>query len=395
VDAVFRVSRRLSLITACSAIRGVLMPSFRILLPLYLLSIGYRVPDFGPIATYASVITALLLPFIGYVIDSGYVALAGVLSNVFITASLLLPLISDGNYYLVIITYALANLSMFMWQPVRGAVVVREVRTDVFGRVYASFSLAFNVFRVASPLIAVGIAKYLGYLGAMAAIGTLGTASATLFYVATKDLRVESVVSRGFLSSVKESYLRVFEVLKLRPKLLLFTILDRFGWALWMPMINAYLKSYCGLSDEGVALFNSLLAITMLVMSYPAGYLTDRLGAGKALVINEVVATSSVATLALATSEPLIYVPPILMGVSVSLWISGFNALTTYMGGTRRLGALRTGLDSVRTLLAVPAPMIGGLLYSVVSTTAPFIAGTALLALATYSLTKALGSEVR
>ncbi len=393
MSEVLRWSRRLSLITVCSAIRGLMLPSFRVLFPLYLLSVGYEVPDFGPIATYASIITAALLPITGYLIDSGYVALTGVLSNVFVMASLLIPLVGDGNYVLVITAYALINLSMFMWQPVRGAVVVREVRTDVFGRVYASFSLVFNVFRVVSPVIAVGIAKYLGYLRAMALIGTLGTASSILFYLATKDLSTGSIPSKGVLRSVKESYLRVIEVLKLRPKLLLFTILDRFGWALWMPMLNAYLKSFCGLSDEGVAFFNSLLAITLLITSYPSGYLTDRLGAGKALIINEVLAATSVATLVFIKSPPLIYIPPIIMGVSISLWISGFNALTTTIGGTKRLGALRTGLDSARTFLSVPAPLIGSLLYTSIATTAPFIASTVLLTLATTSLIKALRSE--
>ena len=382
-----RRSRRLLSITICSFIRGLLIPSFMVITPLYLVSIGYKVPDFGPIATYATIVSSLLLPILGYLTDLGFIAVLGVTSNLYATLSLLIPALSSGNYLLVVLSYTLANLSMFTWQAVRGAIVVREVSTDVYGRVFASFSFAFNISRVVAPSIAIGLAKYLGYEKALVTLSSLGIVASIIFYLAIKEHRImyrRLDMRPKLLNSVKDSYLNMVRILKLRSgllRLVIFSILDRFGWALWMPMLNAYLKVTCGLGDIGVGIFNTLLALSMLITSYPSGYLTDKLGAIRSLLTNEFLALISTIILAVARNSIMIYVASVTMGLSISLWIASFNAVITSMGGIENVGIVRTGIDSIRTLIAVPAPFIGSTLYYV-AVPAPFLTGALLMVLA-------------
>lgn len=393
-----KVSLTLVGVGAYSMIRGLAIPAFRVLFPLYVLSIGYRVQDLGPMATYSAIAIALSLPLIGYLVDLGRARVIGAASGAMVAASLLIPAVSS-NYVALVAAYTLSMLGMMAWQPARSAIVALEVSPQFLGRTFSSLSAAFTVARIASPMLAVWLAGPLGYRYAMAVFAGLALAGATLFLVMTRSYRGvsnprvrEGRGDAGSLKSAFAAYLRVGKLFKEYPSLVLFTITDRFAWSLWLPMLNAYLKSVCGLGDEGVGLFNSLFAVAMLVTFYPAGLLTDKIGSVKVLIINELVGAVSAALLAVAGhgAELVAYASAVVMGVSVELWIAGYNTLTTTLRGPGNVGEVRAGLDSARTVFSIPAPALGSTLYASLSPVTPFISSIALMIMAASSLIPAL-----
>ena len=194
-----------------------------------------------------------------------------------------------------------------------------------------------------------------------------------------------SCVGLGGLSKVKCLYFRTFALDRRLVPVAVFGILDRFGWGLWMPLLNAYLKEYAGFTDEFVGLYNSLMGAGMLVFSLPAGYLTDRVGALEMLVTNEFLGAAGTLMLALGSST-IALASAIPLGVSISLWITSYNTVTSMILGAGSVGRVRAGVDATRTLISIPAPLIGSALFSGLGTLAPFVTGAALMVLATAPL---------
>ncbi len=379
-------------ITLYSMARGLAIPAFRVLLPLYMLSVGYRTQDLGPMATIASAATAALLPLVGRAVDSGWARWVGTSSGLLVAASLLIPWASH-TYAALTLAYALAVLGMMVWQPARSAVTVAEVGPAALGRAFTGFSAAFTISRIASPLIAVWLAGAVGYVKAMAAFSAVAVAGAAAFHTLSRGFRQRPRAGGrprggGLRAALLGTYARAFRLVRSEPMILLFAILDRFGWTLWLPMLNAYLKEACGLGNEGVGLFNSIFAAAMLATFYPVGRFADRAGPLKTLFLNEVVGAAATSLLILTYfgSPATAFVAGFVMGVSVELWIAGFNTLTTLLRGPERVGEVRTGIDSARMLASIPAPSVGSALYSLCGPTAPFTAGVALLIAAASSI---------
>ena len=136
------------------------------------------------------------------------------------------------------------------------------------------------------------------------------------------------------------------------------------------------------------------MAIGMLVFSLPAGYLTDKVGALRMLVANEFVGAAGVLQLALGRGL-IAMASAILLGASISLWITSYNTATSTILGAGNVGRVRAGVDATRMLVAIPAPIIGSTLFTYLGTTSPFITGATLMVLSTIPILKVLKGRVR
>ncbi len=390
--------RVLKAIAVYGFFRGIAWSGFMYLYPLYVLSIGYHTADLGPIATYASLASALVLPVAGYFIDVGYAPHVAVVSGVCVAGSLILPVISP-TYLGLVAGYALSYVAFMLWSPSRASMVALLARPEVLGRIFGIYTLLYNIARVVTPYMlghALAHATYgqlMSYVGVMILLATAGFAVAVTPFVKAVKGGVEGAADSAWstcinlrgVGKVKCMYLRTFVLDRRLVPVAIFGVLDRFGWSLWMPLLNAYLKEFAGFTDEVVGLYNTLMGAGMLASSLPAGYLTDKVGALEVLVANEFLGAAGTLMLALGTG-PVILASAIPLGISISLWITSYNTVTSVILGAGSVGRARAGVDATRILAAIPAPLVGSALFSGVSTLAPFTVGAALMLLATAPL---------
>lgn len=384
-----KTKKTLAGIAIYTAFRGVAFSSFQVLLPLYLVSIGYKVADLGPLATYATAATAVFLPFIGHMVDAGHPVAIGTLSGIVLALSLLIPSISS-SYLSFILVYILNSLSLMMWQPARISLVGRIVQSGSLGRTYAVFTAGFNIARIITPFIVVTIAYAMGYRSAMALMSIFPLIGALIYCLTARQIEIKR--RRVEIRSLFETYKNMYWILKRYPYLSLFSFFDIYGWRLWFPMLNAYLKKTVGLDDMGVGLYNSVFSASMLASSYPSGYLTDRIGPRKVLALNEILGLAT--AILLAQHMPMLaYIASVTMGISIAFWINGYNTITTLLMGPDKAGIMRSSIDAARTIVAVPAPALGSTIYSLVSFSAPFYLGTVFMGLAAFSILFVKGSK--
>ena len=383
-----------------TAVRGVALPTFWVVFPLYLLSLGYRVEDLGLIATASALVTAAALPVLGYLIDSGHAPVVAMFSAASSTAAFWVPLWRPDLVGLAA-AYVLSDLGMSSWYPARAAIVARTAGAGAVGRVVGAYVVLFNVARIVSPYVAGSMSEAVGYAEVM---HLFGLASAAGFATSLAMIVRPYYRLAGPSVEVPRGEWSVCPILPLPKKiaciyahgvrldrrvypLAAFAVLDRFAWMLWMPLQNAYLKTVAGFGDAEVGLYNSLMGASMMAASYPAGWLTDRVGAFKTLAINEFIGAAGAVAITIP-NHLSVYASAALFGASIALWAPAYDAAAARILGGEHVGRVRAGVDTVRTVLGIPAPTAGSALYTALGPAAPFIASSALMIAAAAPLIK-------
>ena len=359
-----------------NATRGFGVASFMLLYPLYLLSIGYTTSDIGLFATLGAIPVVLLIPLFGYLVDNGFSREVLFSSGVFLSLALILPTLFP-TYPVLILSYTLLNTSMYTWMPSRTKIIAYLVPATMLGRVYALFIIPFNSARTATPLVLSRL-TYIGYDKLMLTIGTLLLVTSTLLYMLLR-VKVEEPVSKSFhVSGLAENYRNLFTFFgKSALPLVLFVSLDSFAWRLWFPLLNAYFKQYRGFGDTQIGDYMTLQSLAMLIASYTAGSITDKLRPVRSLAIYEVLGVLGVAALQL--NPPYTFIAAIILGFSIAFWVTAYNSLLTILYGYGVIGRLRALTDTTRSIASIPAPQIGGYLL-LLSPVLPFaVSATAML----------------
>jgi len=378
-------------ISVFTVIRGVGIPGFMYLFPLYILTLGYHTVDLGPLATYAGVVTALFLPIIGYLTDRGYAAEVGAASGLFISFSLAAPIIWK-EYGALVLAYFLNYLGMMSWQMSRGSLTAKVVSPSSLGKYFGFYTMLYNSMNVITPftlglaLTVTGYEVLLGVLSLLVGVGSIifvvmafPPARKVESTMRSEDKKESIMVwsecsTLGFLRKTACIYRKALIADKRLIPLVLFGVFDRYGWMLWMPMLNAYLKEYLGLNPTYVGIYNTLRGVAMLAAGLPVGHITDRLGGIKSLIINEFLGAAGTLLL-VSGSAILIYVSALLIGWSIAFWIVGYNTISAVIMGPRNLGRVRSSVDSLRTFLAIPAPAIGSSIFTVLGPSSVFFLG--------------------
>ena len=389
-------------ISVFTVIRGVGIPGFMYLFPLYILTLGYHTADLGPLATYAGVATALFLPLIGYLTDRGYAAEMGAASGLFISFSLAIPVVWR-EYNALVIAYFLNYLGMMTWQMARGSLTAKAVSPSSLGKYFGFYTMLYNVMNVVTPFtlgIALAVTNYKVLLTILSLL--VFTGSVIFIIIAFSPARkIESIMRAGARKKSDEIwgacndlsmwrkilcvYRKALIVDKRLIPLVMFGVFDRYGWMLWLPMLNAYLKEYLGLSPTYVGIYNTLRGVAMLAAGLPVGHITDKLGGIKSLIINEFLGVTG-ALLLVTGSVILIYVSAFFIGWSMAFWIVGYNTITAMLMGPRNLGRVRSSVDSLRTFIAIPAPVMGSSIFIALGPASVFLAGASFMFLSTTPL---------
>lgn len=342
-------------------VRGFGIASFMFLYPLYLISLGYDVKDIGGFTTYGSLIILFFIPLFGYLVDLGWSREIILLSGLALGSALILPVLFP-YYYALLLSYTLLYTSMYTWMPGRMKSIAYIVPSTFLGRVYGFLSMIFTGTRSITPFI-LGRITYIGYNYLMFWSGLLIICLSIILYIgllySMKYIKREHISGSELLRNYKTLY--SFNGRKTFP-LVLFAGIDSLAWRLWFPLVNAYFRQYRGLSDSEIGDFMGFMGIIMLVTSYVAGTLTDRLGPVKSLITYELLGVTGI--LFLQLDPPLIYISSLFFGFSFTFWITAYNSLITIYHGYRSIGRLRAIIDTTRSIASVPAPVLGGYLMS-------------------------------
>ncbi len=96
-----------------------------------------------------------------------------------------------------------------------------------------------------------------------------------------------------------------------------------------MAVITLFWKEQIGLSLSQILLLQSIFAVAMVVMEYPSGYISDRIGYRTSLTIASILGVAGWGCYTVATSFRDVLIAEILLGISTS-FISGTDSALLY-----------------------------------------------------------------
>ncbi len=135
--------RIIGILNSFTVVRGMAVSGFMFLFPLFLLSKGYNVAELGSIVTYASVLSILFLPVVGYLVDHGWEKEVMIASGLLLLLSLILPPVLP-TMSIFVLSYMFLSLSLFLLMPARNRIIAKIVSQTHLGRTNSTFIVSFN-----------------------------------------------------------------------------------------------------------------------------------------------------------------------------------------------------------------------------------------------------------
>ncbi|MCX8208286.1 MAG: MFS transporter [Sulfolobales archaeon] len=363
--------------------RGLATSGFNVLFAAYMSRLGYSMGEVGAVATLSNVAGAALSPLVGYLLEVCSSKLITSITGFMISISLAIVAFSE-DLPMLALSYSLFHLSIYFAQPARMVFLSRTIDKNRLGTVVGLTTSTFTASRAAGPVLSGYLVTSFNYAYAFLALSTIASTGSLVFLLLSHEPRLEKKPTEA---SVSSSYRRAVAPSRKLAVLYLFASLDRAAWNLWHPMLSAYLLNH-GYSEISVGMLVSLSNIVEAVGTPLSGRLVDRLGSSIVLALSEATAALAAVLLAFPENSSLVTASMLFIGVSISFWIPGYNVYVAKV--FKNVGEAFASINAIRSIVSIPSPYLGGLLYETVSSLVPFTLSTSMLFIATYVASNSL-----
>ncbi len=361
VEANMKWSRRaLAALTAYGFMRGLSIGFYRAFFSYYMKELGYSMAQIGGVASLGTLISFLLLPSVGSLIDYYSSRISVILTG-------LLGLLAMGllgmppSLSIFAISYILYTMAFLLGQPARTTYLARSLPKERLGFYLSVVSFSFSLAGIIGPSIGGVMVKNLGYRKSFLIYAIIWTAGLAMFSILAPYIPE----GRGRMPSIEELTKRYRTILKVPKEIKDITVIasiDRTGWTLWMPMLTAHLYNL-GYTKEEVGLIFGVFGISRTVTMLAWGRITDLIGANKVLFLAEVFGSLGTLLISKATSTFYAYLSVTFIGLSIAAWIPSYNKFIAESMPTERYGEAYTTTNAYRSLVGTPMPYIGGFMY--------------------------------
>ncbi len=348
----------------------------------YIVELGYSEADVGKIRTFSLAAGALPAALISLAADSWsrrraylLVLLVEALASIFYYI--------DGSIYVLMLADLSMTLSFFALVSVESILLADYVRGEKRG---LAFGVANSVNILASMTAPIAAAYLINMWGGISAssirplylVRLAGlSAGIALAYLVIRDVR------KPKRTDIPHALRESAELLRLNPWLRRWVLLEVLGgyvWSISVPFEMIFAVRVKGADEFILGAMGAALNLTAALASPLAGRLADRIGRVKTLLLLRPLYYASVALLVLAPSPEYLVAAWALRGIFFS-GSSAFRTLALELVPHYYRGRWAATRNLVSMLLRSPAPLIGGLLYTMVSPAAPFAVAIAVDAL--------------
>ena len=342
---------------------------------LYVFELGISVAELGFLRSLASLfssITNSILGFLSDMLDRRKVYLAALALEALAPLSLFLA--RDWNTALVGLTLLLVGA--FAVMNVENILVADLMPSKSRALGYGIVGSVATLVSLVSPLVAAVIVEAGGGISAesirpLFLIQFAGLAAGALLVAPLVKDYVSPSLREGLRSAIRDSIGMVRENSSLR-RWLIVEILGGYVWRSSIPFNTIYLVEVKGATAMTLGLMGFASNLAYLLSSPLVGRLADKVGRVRTIIALRSLLYISMAMMLLAPSHEYLIAAWALRGVWFSS-SSAFRALTMELVPEEARGRWTGVRELARSLASVPAPAIGGLLYSLAFPEAPFI----------------------
>jgi MFS family permease len=342
-----------------------------ILQPFVVQNLGFSVAVLGVMVSIGArpsgLASSIVQPFAGHfadlvgrkvlIVSGSAVAIASMVSFLLAaTTHSLLPLAA---------CYFLFGLSLLN-SPATQAMIAESVAMDP-GKVDVAFSVVFFFTQLPGafiPFAAGYLASSFGYLVIFGAAAVLESANLVVLTAKLRETRQHPRL--GDQAQPKNAF-SLRQAVRLPPGFLrIFApfAMDAFSFGLAGSIIYGIWVTRFRFSPGDIGLIVGALSVSIVVSQYPATTLLLRFGPRKSLAFSEALTVVVLLGWLVTISLPVFIVLAVVFGVSVSTLVPAQSSLLMTRAPPEERGSVGGKLAAFRGLVAVPAPILGGFLFS-------------------------------
>ncbi len=356
-------------------------------IPVYLRSLGADVAQVGLFFTISAIVPVALMVLGGWLSDtlgrllSFYIgAVAGGLAFIVYAIS--------PSWEFALLAPPLQAVSYSLIHPSYRAYIADHTRPETRGRVFAIAEAAANVTWIFGGPLGGFIAHNVGFYALFLFTSTGGIVAAALAVVlmsrgggAPTDLAQE----KPSLASLRSSMLQMTRVILsggLVTWLLITDGIRDVAFRMSFDLMPVYLSDEWGLSLQQIGLLDGIFGVVLVLVGYPAGWLTDKVSERGTLVLGLASVLASRLAFVNATGFAGFAGSWSLLAIGVAMMDPPIQSLISKAVPPRLRGITVGLLATSWGIVSLPSPWIGGLLWTYFGPKVPFVTTVALGSLA-------------
>jgi len=340
---------------------------------IYIRQLGASFVQLGLVGSIGWLVNAVVAYPFGRLIDV-YSSKRLLLITVLLQASVPFTYFLARDWVWIAVATSLSSLAYFCTQGLENVVMANSLRDTDRARGFTLVTSASLVPTVVAPLVAAAILTRLGGISAenlktLFLIEFLGLAAIGLYI----GLRFEE--TGGFLGNGRSLFGGLREMLSGSPYLKRWLLIDTISassYAVMGKYVMVYAQEAKGVDPIVIGAMGATFALVGIVSSVPLGALADRIGRIRTVLLMRPLFHASTLILLYAPDPRWLILGWALRGTfnpSLSILAAYRNELVSPEERGRWMGVR----ELLRRLFMIPAPLLGGILYTNVSPQAPFM----------------------
>lgn len=356
-----REEKQIRYLAVATALRGVIDNLRVVVWQPFALSLGVPIRSIGALESLMDLAKIAVQPVFGAASDVYGRKPFLVLRDLLILSSSLCFLFAR-SWLLLAASMTLLGLSVAL-VPVWQTTVAESARGNQMGRVYSILGSCYMATGLLGTLAAGWLADNVGYrlVFSLATLFASASLLVTVLKIGETRMRVES--ASFTLSQVWGSLLDTFRPPRYLWGFYVAMSVDLFAFSVGWRLINGLLTEAFSFTPGMLGLMTAVNAGTMAVFQVILGRHVDRVGYVKYLAISQTLSCVLLASLLLNQSFPVAMAANLLMGFSAAFWAPAEQAWISQNVDPEERAKSIGGYATFRGLVALPGPLIGGILY--------------------------------
>jgi MFS family permease len=371
-----------------------------ILQPFVVSNLGFSVTILGILVSIGSrplgLASSIVQPFTGYLSDTlGRKLLIAIGSAVGI-CSMASFLVAAATHSLLSLSigYVLLGLSI-LGNPATQAMIAETVEMDP-SRLNVAFSLVFFFTALPGALIpfAAGyLVQTFGFTFLFAGAAFLESVNLLAMIPQLRETRPDPASEGNQTPGRRFSFSRAMLPPRGLVRLFIPFAMDAFFYGIGGAIIYGIWAKQFGFTAGDIGLIYGTLSASIVLSQYPATKLLLKVGTRRTLAFSEAL-TVFIMFGWLVTDSLLVYILlSVVFGISVALWVPAISALFMRAAPVEERGGISGKLAAFRGLISVPAPLLGGLLYSAYGYYVPISIGMVGEVLTTFAILRLIPAK--
>jgi len=342
-----------------------------ILQPFVVQSLAFSLPVLGILQAVGSrpsgLASSIVQPFAGHLAD-----LAG--RKTLIVAGSAVAVLSMVSFLVAALSHSLIPLALgyflfglsLLSSPATQATIAESVTMEP-GKVNVAFSVVFLFTQLPgafAPFAAGFLADFLGYYVIFGAAALLESANLVILVTRLKETGHTQRLGNGVLRGGGLSLRAAFQLPHGFLRIFTPFAMDAFSFGLAGSIVYGMWVRQYGFSTGDIGLIVGALSVSVVASQYPATRLLNRFGPRRSLALSEFLTVVVMLGWFVTGSLPVLILISVVFGASVATWVPAQSSFLMTSAPAEERGSVGGKLAAFRGLIAVPSPVIGGLLFN-------------------------------